>query len=311
MTTIKFLLFCLITQSIPSYAEVSGGCETALECSVRESRRTPVVNTSTTAAPIANTTTTTTNFVSAGEANSGTYEKAAQAQNTSMITTAVATAAAAQNWARCGRRSPTPCIIAAALTVTAGLAMQAAGQAGSLMNSLGGSGQAEGQVDRSTTADASVLANLNKIKAGLEDMGYSADENGNIKLPSGSTVNSDLSEQSLKSAGLTEAEAAAVQNQLQALKKDLRDKAGAGTDSLLASGSGSSGYGRVSISSLDGSDKEVSAVAERTDIDSSRDPASWGGFYKRFGDSVIGIDKSDIFLMVEKRVEKERTGMEH
>lgn len=312
MVTKNLFLFCLIASVAQSRAEVMGGCETAIDCVVRDNKRSSTSNSSsTTTAPVANTVTTTTNFVSAGAENSGAYAQAAEAQSQSTIMMVAATGLAATYAARCGRSNRTACFLSMAAATAAGLAAGKASQAGGLMNSLGGSGQSEAQPDRSTTADASVLANLNKIKADLADSGYTSDGNGNITMPGGSTVNSDLSEQSLKAAGLSDAEAASIQNELQAMRKDLRNKAGSGGDSLLASSSGSSGYGRVSISSLDGSDKEISATAERTDIDSSRDPASWGGFYKKFGDSVIGVDKSDIFLMVEKRVEKERTGMEH
>jgi hypothetical protein len=43
--------------------------------------------------------------------------------------------------------------------------------------------------------------------------------------------------------------------------------------------------------------------------DISRDPAAWDGYYKQYGDSLIGVAQNDIFLMVQKRVEKERKGM--
>jgi hypothetical protein len=59
-------------------------------------------------------------------------------------------------------------------------------------------------------------------------------------------------------------------------------------------------------------DREVASAgveADRTEVD--KDPNKWSGFFTKFGDSQIGVAQSDIFLMVEKRVDSERKIMGH
>lgn len=310
------MIIAFLINSTIAFSQTSSGCETAINCTVTTGQTTTATKTknvdgASTIRPMsgATTVTTTTNYGSAGGAGSGAYSQAADAKKQSNIMMIAAAGLGVAFASRCGPHNHMSCVLAAAAFSAAGLAAQKKQQASSLMNSLGNSGQEQGTVDTSSE-DTAVASNLNKIKADLASNGFSVDGNGNITMPNGSTVNGDLSAQSLSGAGMSSADVDQVQKNLEAMRKELRDKAGADGASLLARDSGSTGYGRISISSLDGnSEKETTAQseAERSSID--RDPASWAGFYKKFGDGLIGVSQSDIFLMVEKRVEKERTGM--
>ncbi len=321
MFTQIVITITFLTQSTISFAQgtVSGsgtGCETAIDCTVSTGNTTTTTKTTNTAGTAtirpmsgATTTTVTTNYGSAGAADSGAYSQAEEARNQSNLMMVAAAGLGTMYASRCGSRNPRACMLAAAAFSAAGVANQKSQQASGLMNSLGNGGQSDGSVD-SAGVNTTVASNLNKIKADLASNGYAVDESGNITMPNGSTVGGDLSEQSLKNAGMDGADANQLQKDLEAMRKEMRDKSGAAGAALLARDSGSTGYGRISISSLDGSDKEMTEQqeAERSGID--RDPASWTGFYKKFGDGLIGVSQSDIFLMVEKRVEKESMGME-
>lgn len=314
-------IFTFLTQSSFVFAQGTvsrgvTGCETAINCTVTTGNTTTATTTTNTAGTAtirpmsgATTTTVTTNYGSAGAADSGAYSQAEEAKNQSNLMMIAAAGLGTMYASRCGSRNPRACMLAAAAFSAAGLANQKSQQASGLMSSLGNGGQSDGTVD-SAGINSTVATSLNKIKADLASNGFAVDESGNITMPNGSTVGGDLSEQSLKNAGMDASEANQLQKDLEAMRKEMRDKTGAEGAALLARDSGSTGYGRISISSLDGNEKEMTAQleAERSGID--RDPASWTGFYKKFGDGLIGVSQSDIFLMVEKRVEKESLGME-
>jgi hypothetical protein len=312
---IVYLILLLLNLSS---AETTGtvGCETMINCTVTTGNKTVSTNTATADGTLNNnqmsgftTVTTTTNYASAGDAGSGSYSQAKEGKTQSLIMGAVAVGLGARYMSRCGRSNRTACFLAAAAFSAAGLAAGKAMQSQQVMNSLGNDQRSQGTVDTSNTADTSLMSDLNKLKADLASQGYSVDDSGNITTPEGSTVNGDLSASSLTGAGMSEQDANKLQNDLAEMRKELHSKAGAGGAALVAQSSGSTGYGRVSMASLEGSQNETTTgvEAERTGID--RDPAAWNGFFKKFGDGLIGVSHSDIFLMVEKRVETERTGM--
>jgi hypothetical protein len=260
---------------------------------------------------MSNYTTSTTNFSdgTVGDANSGAYAQAKEGQTQSLIMGATAATLGQRYLSRCGSRNPTACYLGAAAMTAAGLAAVKAMESQGLMNGLGGDGSGQGTQDTSNTATSALTQQLNKLKADLTAQGFSVDENGNITNSSGKTVNGDLSPQSLADAGVSASDAGQIQAGLAEMRKQLKEQTGANSAALVGQTTSSSGFGRVSISSLDDGQKETTAAteAERTGID--RDPAAWSGFFKKFGDGVIGVAQSDLFLMVEKRVEHERNGM--
>jgi hypothetical protein len=314
-----FANFIFLAQ-ISSAEIVSGntsGCETLINCTVSSAQTSTTksltgetnVNTQGSGA-----TSTQSTYSSFGEAGSGAYSKAREAQNKANSTASAAADAAIGFWGICAtRRGDWACPVAAVLTKASQNASNKAGEAGTFMRSIGADGSTQGSAGGGSAppVDRELQSKINKLKADLANRGYNTDVSGNVTLPNGSTVDGDLNQQSLLASGMSQAEADQIAQGLAQAKQKLQDqlgKEGADSNGLLAK-SNSSGFGRVSIASLDGSEKETAKAteAERTGID--RDPAAWEGFYKKFGNSVIGVSHSDIFLMVEKRVEKERQGM--
>lgn len=316
----KIIVFLSVLSILnQAMAEIVGGgssssCETAINCTVTTGSQvnpTAPVNDGITR-QMSGTTTTTTNYGTegtVGEENTGAYAQAKEGKTQSIIMAVAAVAVGTSYMMRCGSQNRTACFLGGAAFAAAGLAVGKAAQSQSLMNDLGSNGSTEGITDSTTTVDAALTKDLNKLKADLASQGYTVDDSGNIATPEGSTVNGDLSPQSLAAAGMSAQDAGQLQQGLAAMRKELSNKTGAEAADLVAQPSGSTGYGRVSISSLDGSQKETTAAteAERSGID--RDPAAWAGFFKKFGDGLIGVSHSDIFLMVEKRVDRERDGM--
>jgi hypothetical protein len=324
----KTLVICsiLLCFSSQSYAEVSSGggagCETSINCTVV----TGTASSNTPRGGVENqmngAVTSTTNYGTdgtVGQQGTGAYTQAKKGKTQAIVMGVAAAALGTSYMIRCASSNRTACFLAAAAFTAAGYAASKAMQSQKLMNDLGTSGSTTGTVDTSTVQEAALQRELTKLKADLVRQGYTVDDTGNITTPSGTSVNGDLSPVSLAAAGVSGQESSAIQQGLEDMRKQLAEKAGAeagigagiGAGDLVAQPSGSTGYGRVSISSLDGNQKETTSAteAERTGID--RDPAAWGGFFKQFGDGVIGVSHSDIFLMVEKRVDRERTGMGH
>ncbi len=315
-TLVIFSFFlCFLSQSFAEVASGGGaGCETSINCTVSTGTTTSTTPTGTVNDQMTGAVTTTTNYGtdgSVGEENTGAYNQAESGKTQSIVMGVAAAALGTSYMMRCGTHNRTACYLGAAAFAAAGYAASKAMQSQDLMNDLGSSGSSTGTVDTSTVQDAALQKELNKLKADLVSQGYTVDDSGNITTPTGASVNGDLSPASLAAAGVSGKESSAIQQGLADMRKQLAEKVGAGAGDLVAQPSGSTGYGRVSISSLDGSQKETTAAteAERSGID--RDPAAWGGFFKQFGDGVIGVSHSDIFLMVEKRVDRERTGMGH
>ena len=311
------LFLCFVSQSFAEVASGGGaGCDPAINCTVTTgtASSTSTTPTGTVNDQMTGAVTTTTNYGtdgSVGEEDTGAYNQAKSGKTQSIVMGVAAAALGASYMSRCGTFNQTACYLGAAAFAAAGYAASKAMQSQDLMNDLGTSGSSTGTVDTSTVQDAALQKELNKLKADLVSQGYTVDDSGNITTPTGASVNGDLSPASLAAAGVSAKDSSAIQQGLADMRKQLAEKVGAGAGDLVAQPSGSTGYGRVSISSLDGSQKETTTAteAERSGID--RDPAAWSGFFKQFGDGVIGVSHSDIFLMVEKRVDSERTGMGH
>ena len=310
----KKQILCLFLIAI--FAHVSfaqSGCETAINCTVNTSSSTTGYTGTTTQGA------TDTPTSSLGSSNTGAYTQAAEGRNQSTMMMMSALAMGASFSGQCGSFNQTACMLAGAAFAAASLAGQGRSASTQVMRDLGADDAmiAASENDGVHVSDTSLQSQLDSGLSSLAQNGYSVDSQGNITLPSGSSVNGDLSAQSMKAAGMSSGDIGSVQAGLDRMKKELNEKnQKSGGDNnagdLLAAGRGSTGYNRVSISSLDkdGSGNGTGSVeAERKGID--RDPSAWQGFYKQFGDSVIGVAHSDIFLMVEKRVERERLTMGH
>jgi hypothetical protein len=296
---------------------VSGGtavCETSGNCT-GTSGTASTTPTGTVTDQMAGAVTKTTNYGTegtVGQEGTGAYTQAKAGKEAATAMAVVAGGFAVYYGSKCGLFNEPACLAAMAAGAAAAYALLRESQSQVVMSSLGNDGSTEGTEDTTTAADSPLVKSLNKVKADLVTQGYSVDDNGNIKMPNGSTVDADLNPQSLSAAGMSSQDISRLQNDLANMRKEMNQKAGAGAGDVVAQSVGSTGYGRVSISSLDrNAGKEATAApeAERTGID--RDPAAWDGFFKKHGDGVIGVAHSDIFLMVEKRVDRERTGMGH
>lgn len=303
-----FCLFFMTVFAVGAFAQ--SNCETAINCTVNTSSNTS--NTGTTTQGSSETP-----YV--GASNSGSYTQAANGRNQSTMMMVTALSMGASYASQCGHHNGRACMLAVAAFAAAGLANQGRNASTQVMRELGADDNmiANSETDGVRVSDTSLQKQLEDGLSTLAKNGYALDSQGNITLPNGSSVNGDLNAQSLKAAGMSNGDIGSIQAGLESMKKAMDEKSkqtggeGSGGD-LLASSQGSTGYNRVSISSLDkdGDGKTSQGVeAERKGID--RDPSAWQGFYKQFGDSVIGVAHSDIFLMVEKRFERERQTMGH
>lgn len=314
-----FLTLSLVFTSPYGFADElkSNQCETAINCTVTQGNTTTTTTTpqstdggSTLRRNSSGNTvvTTTTNYGSAGTAGTGAYSQAQDAKNQANTTMIAAFAMAAMLAAMCNPpHNITPCILAPLAALAGMMAGQKKNEAQKVMDNLGTSGTTDSATTTdSTTTDAENAATLAKIKDDLAKKGVKMNGDGSTTLPNGATVASDLNNSSLKAAGLSDSQISSLRKDLDKMKKDINNGSGAGGVEYQDVASNAGGYdgGRTAV---DG-DREIASAgveADRTGID--KDNANkWNGFFKQYGDSQIGVAQSDIFLMVEKRVDSER-----
>lgn len=336
------ILKSIITLSLVLYSPFgltdelkSGNCQTQIECTVTQGNTQTTVTTNNQLSDgtvirrpsSGNTTTTTTtingsggNFGSAGTAGSGAYTQAQAAKNKANLTMIAAFATAAIMAAMCNKPpgNKTPCILAGIAAAAGIMAAMKKNEAQKVMDSLGGPEILE---DKKITTDESSKttgdnadATLASIKANLAKEGYKLNTDGSTTLPNGSTVAADLNTASLQGAGMSASQIQDLQNGLANMKRDIAEKAAEGDGTAVADGSsggmGADGTGGGGGSG-DSNDLSIAGAGVEAERSGNRDPASWSGFFKQYGDSQIGVAQSDIFLMVEKRVETERKTMGH
>jgi hypothetical protein len=200
-----------------------------------------------------------------------------------------------------------------------GLAAMAGGkknEAQNLQNQLGvantgsgGTGSGNGTGTRTASTDTgNADGELSRLRGQLEKQGYKVDANGNFTTPNGTTMNAgNINAAGLQAAGLSPAQSQRFMDDLtKAANKAAAASINAGGSGDGPGGGGSGGSGGaggvIDGGAVDGV-KSNKAEVERSSLD--RNPAAWDGFGKKFGDSLVGVSQSDIFLMIEKRVEKE------
>lgn len=291
-------------------------CETQINCTVTQGNTTTKTTTPNTTdggttlrrrSSGNTTTTTTTTFGSAGTAGTGAYTQAQQAKNQANTTMITAFAMAAMLAAMCNPpHNITPCILAPLAAMAGAMAAQKKSEAQKVMNSLGTSGTSDTKTDTAGTSDGAdtSAATLAKIKADLAKKGIGMNADGSAVLPNGSTVSADMGAQGLQNAGLSDSQISQLGRDLDKLKKDIGSGSGSTVEQVNVASAGGYDGGRTS---LDGNDREIassSVEAERTAVDSNA--GAWSGYFKQFGDSQIGVSQSDLFIMVEKRVDSER-----
>jgi hypothetical protein len=322
--TISILAVSLLNISL-SHAEVTNGCETQINCTVTNGNTTTTTTTGTRDDAVSSnrggsgiTTTTKTNsntYGSVGSAGSGVYQQAQQAQNQANMAMMAGLAIAAAGLPRCGHPGGFgACIMGIAGLVAAGLSAGAAGRAQDLKNQLGGvdAGTPTTTTDSSTstTGDvATAAAQVEQLKADYAKKGYKINPDGSTTLPNGKTIDSNFSPSSMAAAGMSKDDINKVTAGLSNLKNPGSQASANGEGMSVASADRGNGMiqGQVGTGPGDtsgfGNGGDASGV-QASNID--RDPAAWAGFYKRFGDSIIGVPQTDIFLLIENRVEKER-----
>lgn len=291
-------------------------CETQINCTIQNGNTTTTTATPNTSSggTVINrgvsgltTTTTTTNYGSAGTAGTGAYTQAQAAKNQANNTMMLAFAMAAMMAAMCNPpHNIVPCILAPLAALAGVMAGQKKDQAQNVMNSLGSTDSTNGTKDTSRTTDGTATANaeLAKIKADLAKKGYAMNADGSTTLPNGKTVASDLNPQSLQAAGLSASDIGKVQSEIDKMKKEFNNNTSGAGETSVASADGFGGRVRIDDDGSRDMRKTASVEADRTDVD--KDSPNLTGLFKQFGDSQIGVAQSDIFLMVEKRVDKER-----
>jgi hypothetical protein len=322
--TISILAVSLLNISLSHASEVQNGCETQINCTVTNGNKTTTTSTGTRddavssnrgGSGVTTTTTTTSNtYGGLGTAGSGVYEQAQQAQNKANMAMMAGLALAAAGLPRCGHPGGYgACIMGIAGLVAAGLAAGAAGKAQDLKNQLGSDGSGTPTTTTDSTTDttgdvATAAAQVDQLKADYAKKGYKINPDGSTTLPNGKTIDSNFSPSSMAAAGLSAADINKVTAGLGNLNKpgsqastnaeglsvSSADRGNGMIQGQVGTGPGASGYGN---------NGDASGV-QASNID--RDPAAWAGFYKRFGDSIIGVPQTDIFLLIENRVEKER-----
>lgn len=261
-------------------------------------------------------TTTNTSGATFGAGNSGAYQQAQQAKDESSQKQMMGIAIAAVNMAMCGPHNPMACVMAAAGIALAALAGGKKKQAQQLQNQLGTAGTGTGTSPHGTTTASSTSGSpteldgrLSELRSKLSEKGFTVDDDGNITNSKGQSANAmNLNTSSLKGLGLNSKDAGNFANEFDKQAKE----AGKNLPVKIAStdgGSGGGSGGRGGGSSV-GATQEVianNAKAERISLD--RNPAAWAGFYKQMGDSLVGVAQSDIFLMIQNRMEVERKPM--
>jgi len=338
MKTLIISLLCAVLSFLSSpYAiaeVVSGGCEREIDCTVVQGNTTTTTTTNQTngASPIrraasgstTTTTTTTSNYGSVGTEGTGAYAQAETAKNKANGTMLAAYAMAAVLATMCNPpTNVTPCILSPIAAMAGMMAGQKKGDAQRLMDQLGTSGTStgtDGTADGSITtagtadnADDNGAGALAKIKADLAKKGYGFNDDGSISTPNG-TIAGDLNSQSLQAAGMNADQMSKLSSDLAKLKKDIAEQAenGVAVEEQNIAGSGLDGYGGARTKLFaDESETSVAVAGDMERTATDRDPAAWTGYSTKYGDSSIGVPMSDIFLMVEKRVQDERKTMGH
>jgi hypothetical protein len=204
-------------------------------------------------------------------------------------------------------------MLAAAAAAAAAMAASKKNQAQQLANTLGGSG-AGSSTTTDSTQDAAQAAELQRIRDQMAAQGYKLNDDGSFTAPNGATVDAGLSESGLAGAGMDGTGIASVKSGIEKMRKDVQDKLNLASKDGAGSGAGAGdGSGGMS-GAYGGGGKSTSETGKgnpNANGDINRDPAAWDGFYKQYGDSLIGVAQNDIFMMVQKRVETERVKMGH
>lgn len=250
-------------------------------------------------------TTVKTQYEEVGGAGDGVYDQAAGAESQSLAAQMLGTLIAATNLPSCGRPGgQAQCMLGMA---GLGLAMMGAGGAASSQYTQDQMGTEGTTTDKTVgTTDTSIAGgDLNKLKADYAKAGYKTDANGNTVLPNGKSITGDMDKAALMTAGVSSADADKYLKGLKDLKAQVDEKL---KTAQLASGAGGGGPGSIQ-GAVGSGGGDPSAESVQVASGDDRDPASWNGYYKKFGDSVIGVSQSDIFGLVENRVGIERKAM--
>jgi len=316
----KFLITLLyalsVLQPTAALAEVTNtDCESPLMCEMRKNNRPEGTNSD---RPVTGFTETSTQsqFGTTGAAHSCAYAQAQEAKSQANTMMIAALAMAAIMFSQCGPHNQMACVLGAAALGAAAIGMSKKNDAQRLMNDLG-TGQdtvarpeddENKETDGNVTSDGDVTAMQDKYKT----KGYTVNSDGSVTLPNGNTVAGDFSEQGMLDAGMSKADASGVASGLAKMRDDIGKKG-----SEVAGGAGGlsgASLERSSLDSMSGNGETASggvgtSVNGANKVEATRDPASWDGYFKQYGDSLIGVGQNDIFSMVIQRVEKERKMM--
>lgn len=255
-------------------------------------------------------TTTSTLGTGLGDAGTGAYLQAQAAKQQAQSTMMMGLALGAMFLSQCGPRNPAACMLGAAALAAAAMAAGKKAQAQNLMNTLGTGQDSSTGPTTTTTTDSTDTSGqqLTDLTSDLAKKGYKYGADGSITTPSGSVVAGDLNEKSVADAGFSSADNSSIQSGLDKMRKDMTsalknaDGAAEGESSAETANALSGAYGGDGTPSGSGSGRGLATASKTLD----KNPEAWDGYYKQFGDSLIGVGNADIFLMVEKRVENER-----
>lgn len=306
-------MFCnsvaVMADEVKSGSQQECTSDIKINCTVNTGNTTVTTNTNLPAGtvsnlPISGNTTTTTTY-NMGSGGSGAYAQAQEAKSQANTTMLLGIALAVAFGMQCGPHNPTACMLAAAAAAAAAMAAGKKAEAGKLMKELG-TGEDSSTSDTQTTTDGGNNAEgqLAQINSDLANKGYKVNTNGSVTLPNGSTVDPSMSESSLQAAGLSNSDVSGIRAGLDKMRKDINDKLGKDEGQLNVASVDANAMSGAYGSTPETGKGTPTAGADRMPLD--RNPAAWDGFYKQYGDSLIGVGNSDIFMMVEKRVQVER-----
>jgi len=260
--------------------------------------------------PMSGNTSTQTSYTALGGGGSGAYAQASQAKSASTAMAIAAGIMAAAFGSQCGPTNQQACVLAGVAAGAAILGMMKAKQAGDLMNTLGNSQTSSTTTDAANTSTDQASAQVNATRDMLSKQGYKINADGSFTAPNGTAIDSGASSQNLAAAGLSNSDINGVQSGLADMRSQLASKV-ASVGESTSTGNGVPDPSAMSGAYGGGPGGKGGATSETgkggaSSGDINRDPAAWDGYFKQYGDSLIGVGQNDIFMMVQKRVESER-----
>lgn len=256
----------------------------------------------------------------------GAYNEANNAQNSSNMFAMAGMGIAMMNLPKCGvPGGQAACAVGVAGIGLAALSNAKANEAASVKAALSGVSVQDqpGTGDQAAIDTANIGNQLSQLQTDAAQKGISVGADGSVTLPNGESLTpSQMTAEGFQDAfGLSAEDAESAFAEFESAINKAKDSDGGGSggaasgllaglaeDAEAGEDLTETGYtaGLRRKKKRDPASEEGAAIAS---LDLGQDDAQWSGVFKKYGTTKVGVKQSDLFRMVENRVNKERKRM--